>query len=123
MLDSGDYSRGLVELAVRQGGLEELKHAATRREAEGRLYGIGYAAVVESGQSNMGYISNILPPEDRLRNPKIGAVSNATVNIDPLGNVTVTADSIPPGPGSRDGAVADRRRPARPEARGHPRQH
>ena len=98
LYDSGDYP-GAVDLAVTKGGLEELEKRRAAARKEGRLYGIGYAAVVESGQSNMGYISNILPPEERSKNPKSGAVSNATVNIDPLGNVTVTADSIPQGQG------------------------
>ena len=98
LLDSGDYPRA-VAIAVEEGGLEQLTRRRDEARAEGRLYGIGYAAVIESGQSNMGYISNILPPEDRLRNPKSGAVSNATVNVDPLGNVGVIADSIPQGQG------------------------
>jgi 2-furoyl-CoA dehydrogenase large subunit len=98
LYDSGDYP-GAVDLAVTKGGLEELEKRRDAARKDGRLYGIGYAMVVESGQSNMGYLSNILPPEERGKNPKSGAVSNATVNIDPLGNVTVTADSIPQGQG------------------------
>ena len=98
LYDSGDYPKA-VELAVKEGGLKELKRRREAARKEGRLYGIGYAAVVESAQSNMGYVSNILPPEERRKNPKSGAVSNATVNIDPLGNVTATADSIPQGQG------------------------
>jgi 2-furoyl-CoA dehydrogenase large subunit len=43
--------------------------------------------------SNMGYLSTLLTPEVREKaGPKNGAVSLATVNIDPLGAVTVTAD-------------------------------
>ena len=69
------------------------------RRAAGKKYGIGYAAIVEPAQSNMGYLSNILPRDERQRNPKGGAVANATVNVDPLGTVSVTADSIPQGQG------------------------
>jgi 2-furoyl-CoA dehydrogenase large subunit len=98
LYDSGDYPKA-VDLAVNEGGLEALKRRREEARKEGRLYGIGYAAVVESAQSNMGYVSNILPPEERRKNPKSGAVSNATVNVDPLGNVSVTADSIPQGQG------------------------
>lgn len=98
LYDSGDYPQA-VDIAIREGGLEELKRRRREARAEGRLYGIGYAAVVEPAQSNMGYLSNILPPEERRKNPKDGAVSNATVNVDPLGTVTVTADSIPQGQG------------------------
>ena len=43
--------------------------------------------------SNMGYLSTLLTPDVREKTgPKNGAVSIATVNIDPLGAVTVTAD-------------------------------
>ncbi|MHA1108593.1 MAG: xanthine dehydrogenase family protein molybdopterin-binding subunit [Alphaproteobacteria bacterium] len=98
LIDSGDYPKTL-EIAEREGGLDELKRRRDEARKEGRLYGIGYATIVEPAQSNMGYLSNILPRDERNRNPKGGAVSNATVNIDPLGSVSVTADSIPQGQG------------------------
>ena len=98
LLDSGDYPAAL-EKAANEGKLEELRKRRDEARAEGRLYGIGYAAIVEPAQSNMGYLSNILPLAERQKNPKGGAVSNATVNIDPLGTVNVTADSIPQGQG------------------------
>ena len=98
LLDSGDFPQA-VEIAVRDGGLEELKQRRDAARADGRLYGIGYATIIEPCQSNMGYLSNILPREVRERSPKGGAASNATVHIDPLGTVTVTADSIPQGQG------------------------
>jgi len=98
LIDSGDYPKA-IEIGVRDGGLEELKKRREAARAEGRLYGIGYATIVEPAQSNMGYLSNILPHAERARNPKGGAVANATVNVDPLGTVSVTADSIPQGQG------------------------
>ena len=98
LFDSGDYPTAVAR-GVAEGGLEELKKRRDQARAEGRLYGIGYAAIVEPAQSNMGYLSNILPAEERRKNPKGGAVSNATVNIDPLGTVSVTADSLPQGQG------------------------
>ena len=43
--------------------------------------------------SNMGYLSTLMTAAAREKaGPKSGAVSMATVNIDPLGAVTVTAD-------------------------------
>ena len=43
--------------------------------------------------SNMGYLSTLMTAAAREKSgPKSGAVSMATVNIDPLGAVTVTAD-------------------------------
>ena len=68
--------------------------------AEGRLYGFGFATAVEPAMSNMGYISNLLTAEERERaGPKNGAVSLAMVNVDPLGTVSVTADTMPQGQG------------------------
>ncbi len=58
LLDSGDYHQTVAE-AVAGGDLDELKERRDRARAEGRLYGIGYAAVVEPSQSNMGYISTL----------------------------------------------------------------
>ena len=99
LIDSGDYQKAL-ELASREGRLDELKERQRKARAEGRLYGIGYAAVVEPGQSNMGYLSLINPWEYREKaGHKGGHVAYATVNIDPLGAVSVTADSIPQGQG------------------------
>jgi len=98
LIDSGDYPQA-IEIGVRDGGLDDLRKRREAARAEGRLYGIGYATIVEPAQSNMGYLSNILPHAERARNPKGGAVANATVNVDPLGTVSVTADSIPQGQG------------------------
>uniref|UniRef100_UPI0039EEB49D xanthine dehydrogenase family protein molybdopterin-binding subunit n=1 Tax=Bordetella sputigena TaxID=1416810 RepID=UPI0039EEB49D len=101
LLDSGDYPQGLA-LATRHGGLDEL---LARREAarrEGRLYGIGYAAIVEPSISNMGYITTALTPEQRAKaGPKNGALAAATVAIDLLGGVTAVIDSTPQGQGHR----------------------
>jgi 2-furoyl-CoA dehydrogenase large subunit len=92
LYDSGDYGRA-VEIAAGQGRLDELKRRRDAARAAGRIYGIGFAAVVEPAMSNMGYLSTLITREAREKSgPKSGAVSMATVNIDPLGAVTVTAD-------------------------------
>jgi 2-furoyl-CoA dehydrogenase large subunit len=92
LYDSGDYARA-VEIAAGEGRLDELKRRRDAARAAGRIYGIGFAAVVEPAMSNMGYLSTLMTPEAREKaGPKSGAVSMATVNIDPLGAVTVTAD-------------------------------
>ena len=98
LIDSGNYPAA-IEQAVNEGALNELKKHRDEMRAAGKKYGIGYAVIVEPAQSNMGYLSNILPRDERQRNPKGGAVANATVNVDPLGTVSVTADSIPQGQG------------------------
>ncbi|HUT47767.1 MAG TPA: molybdopterin cofactor-binding domain-containing protein [Alphaproteobacteria bacterium] len=99
LLDSGDYPKAL-EIATGEGRLEDLRRRRDEARAAGKLYGIGFAAAVEPGMSNMGYISNLLTAEERERaGPKNGAVSLATVNVDPLGTVSVTADCMPQGQG------------------------
>ena len=92
LYDSGDYLRA-VEVTIGQGRLAELQRRRDAARAAGRIYGIGFAAVVEPAMSNMGYLSTLMTAEAREKaGPKNGAVSMATVNIDPLGAVTVTAD-------------------------------
>ena len=92
LYDSGDYARA-VEMAVVNGRLDELRRRRDDARAQGRKYGIGFAAVVEPAMSNMGYLSTLMTAAAREKaGPKSGAVSMATVNIDPLGAVTITAD-------------------------------
>ena len=101
VLDSGDFPE-TVEYGVAEGALDALREKQVEARAEGRLYGIGFAAAVEPSISNMGYITTVLSAEERRKaGPKDGAVSHATVAVDPLGAVTVTADSIPQGQGHR----------------------
>ncbi|MHB0841500.1 xanthine dehydrogenase family protein molybdopterin-binding subunit [Stutzerimonas nitrititolerans] len=99
LLDSGDYPAA-IELAVRDGGLDELLRRREQARAEGRLYGIGYTAAVEPSISNMGYITTAMTPEERRKaGPKNGAVSTATVSVGPLGDVSVHVSSTPQGQG------------------------
>ena len=99
LIDSGNYQTAIA-MAERDGGLAELRRRREQARAEGRLYGIGFAAVVEPAQSNMGYLSTIVPVEERRKaGPKGGNVAYATVHVDCLGAVSVTADSLPQGQG------------------------
>ncbi len=99
LYDSGDYLKA-VETAVGGGRLDELKRRRDAVRAAGRPYGIGFAAVVEPGMSNMGYLSTLLTADAREKaGPKNGAVSMVTVNVDPLGAVSVTADVTVQGQG------------------------
>ena len=101
LIDSGDYQRAL-ELALRDGRLDELRQRQAAARGEGRLYGIGFAAIVEPSVSNMGYITTVLPREQRAKaGPKNGAIAAATVSIDPLGGLTVVIASAPAGQGHR----------------------
>ena len=101
LLDSGDYRQALAR-AVDEGGLAELKARRDKARAEGRIYGIGFAAVVEPSVSNMGYITTVLTAAERRKaGPKNGAQATATVSIDPLGSVAVHVASVPQGQGHR----------------------
>jgi 2-furoyl-CoA dehydrogenase large subunit len=101
VIDSGNYQRA-IELACSEGGLLELYARRDKARAEGRLYGIGFAAIVEPSISNMGYITTVLPKEARAKaGPKNGAIASSTVSIDPLGGVNVVIASAPAGQGHR----------------------
>ena len=101
LLDSGNYQEA-VRRAVQEGGLAELKTRRDAARAQGRLYGIGYTAVVEPSVSNMGYITTVLTPAERRKaGPKNGAQATATVSIDPVGSVSVHVASVPQGQGHR----------------------
>src|SRR5206468_5772579 len=66
LLDSGNYQLAL-DTALADGALEELKARRDLARAEGRLYGIGYAAVVEPSVSNMGYITTVFTAAERSK--------------------------------------------------------
>jgi len=99
LIDSGDYHAAL-DAAVHAVDLEALVARRARARAEGRLYGIGSAAIVEPSISNMGYITTVMTPEAREKaGPKNGALASATVAIDLLGGVSVGVASVPQGQG------------------------
>ncbi len=101
LLDSGDYAAAL-EAALRDGAHASLLARRAQARAEGRLYGIGYAAVVEPSVSNMGYITTVLTAAERRRaGPKNGAQATATITLDPGGAVSVHVASVPQGQGHR----------------------
>ena len=100
-LDSGDYAAAL-DIATGDGRLDRLRARRAAARAEGRRYGIGFAAVVEPSISNMSYITMAFTPEERaMAAPKDGAAACATVAIDPLGTITVQVASVPQGQGHR----------------------
>jgi 2-furoyl-CoA dehydrogenase large subunit len=101
ILDSGEY-RITMEKALEQGGHAELSARRDAARAQGRLYGIGYTAVVEPSVSNMGYITAVLKPAERKKaGPKNGAQATATISIDPVGSISVHVASVPQGQGHR----------------------
>lgn len=101
LIDSGDYQTALA-MVCDEGGLDKLRGRQRQARAEGRLFGIGFAAIVEPSVSNMGYITTVLPRDARAKaGPKNGAIAAATVSIDPLGGVGIVVASAPAGQGHR----------------------
>jgi 2-furoyl-CoA dehydrogenase large subunit len=101
LLDSGDYQEA-IRRGIDEGALAELKSRRDAARTQGRLYGIGYTAVVEPSVSNMGYITTVLTAAERRKaGPKNGAQATATIAIDPLGSVSVHVSSVPQGQGHR----------------------
>src|SRR5258705_1614781 len=99
LLDSGNYQEALRR-SLAEGGYDELVARRDAARDEGRLYGIGFAAIVEPSVSNMGYITTVMPAEARKKaGPKNGAIASATVSVDLLGGVVVTIASTPAGQG------------------------
>ena len=99
LLDSGNYQAALA-MAREEGGLAHLYLRREEARKAGKLYGIGFAAIVEPSISNMGYITTVMTPEARAKaGPKNGAIACATVAIDPLGSVSVIVASAPAGQG------------------------
>ena len=101
VLNSGNFEAA-INLAEDEGALAELKARQQKARKEGRVYGVGFAAIVEPSISNMGYITTVLTPAERDKaGPKAGAVSTATVSVDPLGAVSVHVSSCPQGQGHK----------------------
>lgn len=101
LLDSGDYQEAIMR-GARDGALDDLKKRRDEARAQGRLYGIGYTAVVEPSVSNMGYITTVLTAAERRKaGPKNGAQATATIALDPVGGVSVHVASVPQGQGHR----------------------
>lgn len=99
LYDSGDY-RGAWNALESSPQYQEILQRQRRARSEGRLYGVGYAAIVEPSISNMGYIATVLSPEQRAKaGPKNGAMATATVSVDPSGSVSVLIASTPAGQG------------------------
>ncbi|HLY64469.1 MAG TPA: xanthine dehydrogenase family protein molybdopterin-binding subunit [Chloroflexota bacterium] len=99
--DSGDYPTGLQKV-LELAGYEQLKEERDKARAEGRLFGIGVATVVDPSVSNLGYVTVAIDPKIRAREdylPKSGAMETAAVKIDTLGGVTCLVNTTPQGQG------------------------
>ena len=99
LLDSGDYQQALATLEASTEFKKILEKKVQARQ-QGRYYGIGIASIVEPSISNMGYITTVLTSEQRAKaGPKNGAITSATVSVDPSGNIAANIASAPAGQG------------------------
>lgn len=100
-LDSGQYEK-LIKKVELSDVFKEIHLKKKMAEKSGKIYGIGYAAIVEPSISNMGYITTALPYKEReTSGHKGGAIASASVSIGPTGGVYVTCDSVPQGQGHK----------------------
>ncbi|HEX6444115.1 MAG TPA: xanthine dehydrogenase family protein molybdopterin-binding subunit [Streptosporangiales bacterium] len=109
--DSGDYDKAL-QLALDNADLAGLRQRQERARAQGRLYGIGVATIVDPSATNIGYVGLATPPDQRRPGrDKSGSTEHVRVSVDMQGVVTVMLGSVPQGQGHATVArriVADR---------------
>jgi 2-furoyl-CoA dehydrogenase large subunit len=99
LYDSGDYE-ACLDRGLEAGRYEQRREEQRSARADGRLFGIGLACVVEPSISNMGYITLADTPEERAESlPKSGNAESATVIVSPLGGITVRVGTTPQGQG------------------------
>ena len=117
--DSGDYG-AVVELA--RPALEALRRRRAEARSQGRLYGVGLAAVVEPTVSNMGYITTVLEHEERLAGgPQERRARRRHGRHRPAWRRQRDGRLDAAGTGPPHRAGRDGRGGVRPRARGHPR--
>ena len=109
--DSGQYRQAL-DLALKNADYEALRARQRDVRAEGDLYGVGIAAVVDPSATNIGYVGLATPPSTRARGlGKSGSTEHVRVSVDLTGVVTVLLGTVPQGQGHATVArqvVADR---------------
>jgi 2-furoyl-CoA dehydrogenase large subunit len=99
--DSGDYP-GVLRKALDMADYEGLREEQRRARAEGRLVGMGLAAVMDATVTNISYIQVANPPQERAKEDyraKSGSGETAVVGMDPLGSVTAVINSVAQGQG------------------------
>jgi len=98
-LDSSDYGGAMAAL-LDAADYEALKARRAEVRQSGGIFGIGFACGIEPSGSNMAYVSLAQTPEERAKaGPKSGGNASATIEMDPVGSVTVQLCSTPNGQG------------------------
>ena len=99
LLDSGNFQK-LVKKVIESSTYKKMLKNKNNSKKNGKIYGIGYSAIIEPSISNMGYVTTALPYQDREKTGhKGGALASTSVSIGPTGSVYVTCDSLPQGQG------------------------
>ena len=99
LLDSGNFQK-LVKKVIETSTYKKILKNKNDSIKNGKIYGIGYSAIIEPSISNMGYVTTALPYQDREKTGhKGGALASTNVSIGPTGSVYVTCDSLPQGQG------------------------
>ncbi len=99
LLDSGNFQK-LVKKVIESSTYKKILKNKNDSIKNGKIYGIGYSAIIEPSISNMGYVTTALPFQDREKTGhKGGALASTSVSIGPTGSVYVTCDSLPQGQG------------------------
>ncbi|MBI3089560.1 MAG: xanthine dehydrogenase family protein molybdopterin-binding subunit [Candidatus Tectomicrobia bacterium] len=99
--DSGDYP-AVLRKALDSADYKGLREQQAKARAAGKLFGIGIACAVDPSVTNIAYITVAWTPEERAAknyHAKSGSGETAVVKIDPLGNVTAIANTVPEGQG------------------------
>ena len=99
LLDSGNFQK-LVKKVIESSTYKKILKNKNDSIKNGKIYGIGYSAIIEPSISNMGYVTTALPYQDREKTGhKGGALASTSVSIGPTGSIYVTCDSLPQGQG------------------------
>ena len=99
LIDSGNFQK-LVKKVIESSTYKKILKNKNDSIKNGKIYGIGYSAIIEPSISNMGYVTTALPYQDREKTGhKGGALASTSVSIGPTGSVYVTCDSLPQGQG------------------------
>ncbi|MQA04606.1 MAG: molybdopterin-dependent oxidoreductase [Streptosporangiales bacterium] len=97
--DSGDYQKAL-DLMLANAGYDELRARSAAAAANGELFGVGMALVVDPSATNIGYVGLATPAEQRPPGRgKSGSTEHVRISVDPQGVVSVLLGTVPQGQG------------------------
>lgn len=97
--DSGQFEKAL-DLLEKSSDYSKLREIHAKARKEGKLCGVGVAAIVEPSATNIGYVGLATPSELRRKGrDKSGSTEHVRITVDPFGTVTVLLGTVPQGQG------------------------